>query len=186
MTPQDLHGFVPAIVTPFTRGGEIMEDAFVEIGRVLAEPGRGAICVAGDNGEILGAVGAERGRLVRCLKDALGVPVILRHLGTDAGGSLAYVRAGEENGADALLSMPPTYVLKASRRRAPAPVRRAQGGDAVAARALQLAPAGGACDGRGHDRRACRRGAGDRHQGVRIATSSTTPTSCTGWATGSR
>jgi 4-hydroxy-tetrahydrodipicolinate synthase len=115
MTPDDLHGFVPAIVTPFTPEGEIMEDAFVEIGRFLVGRGASAICVAGDNGESWALSAAERGRLVRCLKDALGVPVILGVSAPTLAASLSYVRAGEENGADALLSMPPTYVLKASR-----------------------------------------------------------------------
>jgi 4-hydroxy-tetrahydrodipicolinate synthase len=58
----------------------------------------------------------ERGRLVGLAKDtAKGrVPVMMGISAPTIDASLAYVRAAEENGADVLLSMPQTYVLKAS------------------------------------------------------------------------
>tara|TARA_R110002074_G_scaffold127564_8_gene266849 strand:- start:182 stop:958 length:777 start_codon:yes stop_codon:yes gene_type:complete len=58
----------------------------------------------------------ERGRLVRLVKDtAKGrVPVMMGISAPTIDASLAYVRAAEDNGADVLLSMPQTYVLKAS------------------------------------------------------------------------
>ena len=116
MRRDDLHGFVPAAVTPFAPTGEIMWDAFSEVLDFLVRRGATAICIAGDNGESWALDAGERGRLVRHAKDQLGdrVPVILGISAPTMGAVSGYIRAAEENGADALLSMPPTYVLKAS------------------------------------------------------------------------
>ena len=116
MQKEDLHGYVPAIATPFNERGEIMEDAFVDLFEFLLSRGATCICIAGDNGESWALNAEERGRLVRLAKDtAKGrVPVMMGISAPTIDASLAYVRAAEENGADVLLSMPQTYVLKAS------------------------------------------------------------------------
>ena len=116
MNRDDLQGFVPATVTPFAETGEIMWDAYSEVLDFLVARGASAICVAGDNGESWALSAEERGRLVRHAKDRLGhdMPVVLGISAPTFGAVSAYIRAAEENGADALLSMPPTYVLKAS------------------------------------------------------------------------
>jgi 4-hydroxy-tetrahydrodipicolinate synthase len=51
MQKEDLHGYVPAIATPFNDRGEIMEDAFVDLFEFLLSRGATCICIAGDNGE---------------------------------------------------------------------------------------------------------------------------------------
>ncbi|WP_297770551.1 dihydrodipicolinate synthase family protein [uncultured Roseovarius sp.] len=116
MKKEDLHGYVPAIATPFNEAGEIMEDAFVELFEFLIKRGATTICIAGDNGESWALSAAERGRLVRLAKDtARGrVKVMMGISAPTIDASLAYVKAAEDNGADVLLSMPQTYVLKAS------------------------------------------------------------------------
>ena len=116
MNRDTLKGFVPATVTPFTENGEIMWDAYSDVLNFLVNRGASAICVAGDNGESWTLSAKERGQLVRHAKDHLGdsVPVILGISAPTMESVSAYIRAAEENGADALLSMPPTYVLKAS------------------------------------------------------------------------
>ncbi|SDX34414.1 dihydrodipicolinate synthase family protein [Litoreibacter albidus] len=116
MQKEDLHGYVPAIATPFNDKGEIMEDAFVDLFEFLLSRGATCVCIAGDNGESWALSAEERGRLVRLAKDtARGrVPVMMGISAPTIDASLAYVRAAEENGADVLLSMPQTYVLKAS------------------------------------------------------------------------
>lgn len=116
MQKQDLHGYVPAIATPFNDKGEIMEDAFVDLFEFLLSRGATCICIAGDNGESWALNATERGRLVRLAKDtAKGrVPVMMGISAPTIDASLAYVKAAEDNGADVLLSMPQTYVLKAS------------------------------------------------------------------------
>lgn len=116
MNKEDLHGYVPAIATPFNPRGEIMEDAFADLFEFLISRGATTICIAGDNGESWALSAAERGRLVRLAKDLSKgrVHVMLGISAPTIDASLAYIRAGEENGADVLLSMPQTYVLKAS------------------------------------------------------------------------
>lgn len=116
MQKEDLHGYVPAIASPFNDKGEIMEDAFVELFEFLIGRGATTICIAGDNGESWALSAAERGRLVRLAKDTAKdrVNVMMGISAPTIDASLAYVNAAEENGADVLLSMPQTYVLKAS------------------------------------------------------------------------
>ena len=115
MTPEDLHGFHPAVVTPFDGTGAIREDAFQEcLDRLVAEGATG-ICIAGDNGESWALSAAERGRLVAVAKARVSVPISCGCSAPTAAAALAAARAAAEAGADALLSMPPTYVLKGSR-----------------------------------------------------------------------
>lgn len=116
MQKNDLYGYVPAIATPFSDKGDIMEDAFVELFEFLIGRGATTICIAGDNGESWALNAAERGRLVRLAKDTAKnrVKVMMGISAPTIDASLAYVKAAEENGADVLLSMPQTYVLKAS------------------------------------------------------------------------
>ena len=111
-----LHGFFPAVVTPFTPEGEIREDAFLQIVDHMLSIGAAGVCVAGDNGESWALSAAERGRLTRIAVDRVAgrVPVMTGCSAPTFGAALAYARAAEENGAAALLSMPPTYVLKAT------------------------------------------------------------------------
>jgi 4-hydroxy-tetrahydrodipicolinate synthase len=117
MNKSDLHGFVPAIVTPFDPEGAIMEDAFVEIVDFLLGLGATAICVAGDNGESWTLSPQERGRLTRLAVERLGgkAHVITGCSAPTLKTSLLYAQQAQENGASALLAMPQTYVLKATR-----------------------------------------------------------------------
>ena len=116
MNKEDLYGYVPAIATPFAESGDIMEDGFIELFEFLIERGATTICIAGDNGESWALNAQERGRLVRLAKEVANnrVKVMMGISAPTIEASLAYVRAAEENGADVLLSMPQTYVLKAS------------------------------------------------------------------------
>lgn len=116
MNKDDLHGYFPAIATPFNAAGEIMEDAFADLFEFLIARGATGVCIAGDNGESWALSAAERGRLVRLAKDlAKGrVHVMMGISAPTIDASIAYIKAAEDNGADVLLSMPQTYVLKAS------------------------------------------------------------------------
>ncbi|MEM8758737.1 MAG: dihydrodipicolinate synthase family protein [Pseudomonadota bacterium] len=113
LTRDTLHGFVPAIVTPFDAAGRIDEDAFLAIAAHLRARGASAICVAGDNGESWALSATERGRLTSLLV-AEGMPVIVGCSAPTRDAALSYARAGAEAGARALLAMPPTYVMKGS------------------------------------------------------------------------
>lgn len=118
MNKSDLHGFVPAIVTPFSSTGEIMLDAFEEIFEFLIARGATTICIAGDNGESWALSAPERGQLASLAKDKADgrVKIMMGISAPTIDASLAYVKAAEDSGVDVLLSMPQTYVLKASDR----------------------------------------------------------------------
>ncbi|MGH7103028.1 MAG: dihydrodipicolinate synthase family protein [Acetobacteraceae bacterium] len=117
LTSETLGGFVPAVVTPFSGSGEIMADAFGELVEWLIGNGANGICVAGDNGESWSLTAAERQRLTRLAVDrAAGrVPVIAGAGAATAGDAIRFARAASDGGADGLLLLPQTYVLKASR-----------------------------------------------------------------------
>lgn len=117
MDKTTLGGFVPAIVTPFAANGEIMEDAFKHIVDWLIGNGATAICVSGDNGESWTLSADERGQLTRLAIDAAKgrAPVLTGCTAPTLSQTLIYARAAEANGAQGLLVMPPTYVLKGSR-----------------------------------------------------------------------
>ena len=118
MNKSELHGFVPAIVTPFSSTGEIMLDAFEEIFEFLIARGATTICIAGDNGESWALSASERGQLARLAKDKADgrVKIMMGISAPTIDASLAYVKAAEDSGVDVLLSMPQTYVLKANDR----------------------------------------------------------------------
>jgi 4-hydroxy-tetrahydrodipicolinate synthase len=117
LTRETAFGPIPAVVTPFTEAGEIMEDAFREVVERQIAIGAGGICVAGDNGESWALDATERGRLTRlAVEQARGrVPVILGASAPTARATIAYGRVALEAGAAGLLVMPQPYVLKATR-----------------------------------------------------------------------
>jgi 4-hydroxy-tetrahydrodipicolinate synthase len=117
LTREGLHGFLPAVVTPFTPAGEIMEDAFREVVERQIGIGATGICVAGDNGESWTLDVTERQRLTRLAVDqARGrVPVIMGASAPGSAQTIRYAQAAKEAGAAGVLVMPQPYVLKASR-----------------------------------------------------------------------
>jgi 4-hydroxy-tetrahydrodipicolinate synthase len=117
ITKDTLGGFIPAIVTPFTPGGEIMADAFSDLVEWLIGNGAQAICVAGDNGESWTLDAEERGRLtgIAVQRAAGRVPVLTGATAPGSAQTIRYARAAAEAGAAGLLVMPQTYVLKATR-----------------------------------------------------------------------
>lgn len=117
LTRNDLHGFVPAAVTPFSPAGEILYEAFEAHVDWLIGIGATAICVAGDNGESWTLDVDERRRLTEAARRVAAgrVPVLTGATAAGAGQSVRYAAAAAEGGADGLLLMPQTYVLKATR-----------------------------------------------------------------------
>ena len=117
LTAEMLHGFLPAVVTPFTAAGEIMEDAFREVVDRQIRIGASGICVAGDNGESWTLDVTERARLTRLAVDAAAgrVPVIMGASAPGSAQTIKYAQAAKDAGAAGVLVMPQPYVLKASR-----------------------------------------------------------------------
>ena len=95
-----------------------MFDAFEEVFEFLIARGATTICIAGDNGESWALSASERGQLARLAKDEANgrVKIMMGISAPTITASLAYVKAAEDSGVDVLLSMPQTYVLKASDR----------------------------------------------------------------------
>jgi 4-hydroxy-tetrahydrodipicolinate synthase len=112
-----LQGFVPAVVTPFDNEGNIQISDYSKLVKWLVSLGADGICVAGDNGESWALTPDERQKLLETAKEAVDgkVPVILGASGPTAAQSIKYARIAKDGGADAILLMPQTYVLKASR-----------------------------------------------------------------------
>lgn len=112
-----LHGFVPAVVTPFAPDGALVERDFVALVDWLVGLGATAICVAGDNGESWNLDLAERARLTRLAAERVGrrMPVIAGVSAPSAEATIRYAKAVVDAGADGLLLLPQPYVLKASR-----------------------------------------------------------------------
>lgn len=117
MKKEDLHGFVPAVVTPFNEAGDIMEDAYQDLVNWLIAQGASAICVSGDNGESWALSAEEKGRLTKIAVDTSAgrVPVITGCSAPTLKTSVEFALEAKENGASAVLSMPQTYVLKTTR-----------------------------------------------------------------------
>jgi 4-hydroxy-tetrahydrodipicolinate synthase len=117
VTREQLVGFVPAIVTPFTTSGEIMLDAYQDLVGWLIEIGATAICVAGDNGESWTLDAGERASLTAAAVTAAAgrVPILTGASAPSAARTIDFARAVAEAGAQGLLLMPQPYVLKASR-----------------------------------------------------------------------
>src|SRR5437762_11091509 len=112
-----ISGFVPAIVTPFDERGEIQFQDFETIVRWFLEIGADGICIAGDNGESWTlSVDERRSLLSRARKITSDrVPLILGASASTAKQSIKYAEIAAEEGADAILLMPQTYVHAATR-----------------------------------------------------------------------
>lgn len=112
-----IQGFVPAIVTPFDARGEIQLADFEAIVRWFLEIGADGICIAGDNGESWALSLEERRTLLRSARKVTDgrIPVILGASAATTKQSIQYSEAAASEAADAILLMPQTYVLKATR-----------------------------------------------------------------------
>jgi 4-hydroxy-tetrahydrodipicolinate synthase len=113
----EIAGNIPAVVTPFDEVGAIDWDAFATLLEWHIARGVDGICVAGDNGESWALSFEERQELATRAAETIDGRVALV-VGATAtsnrrSAELAAMAAGA--GADAVLLMPQTYVLKASR-----------------------------------------------------------------------
>jgi len=117
MTHKPIQGFVPAVVTPFDERGEIRYEDFSAVLRGMLDIGADGICIAGDNGESWALMPEERRMLVRtaCQVTKGRVPLLLGASAPTTRQAIKYAEIAAEEGADAILLMPQTYVLKATR-----------------------------------------------------------------------
>jgi len=117
LTRDTLGGFMPAVVTPFTAGGEIVHDDFCAIVEHMLSIGASGICVSGDNGESWSLSPDERATLTRLAVEQVRgrVPVIMGATAPGKAQTIAYAQIARDSGASGILVMPQTYVMKASR-----------------------------------------------------------------------
>lgn len=113
-----IEGFVPAVVTPFDASGAIQYRDYARLIEWLISLGARGICVAGDNGESWALVPEERQKLLEQAVETVAgrVPVILGASAPTGAMAGKYAQMAVQGGADAVLLMPQTYVLKASRK----------------------------------------------------------------------
>src|SRR5262249_25388708 len=113
----DIQGFVPAIVTPFNSRGDVQWESYETIVRWLLANGADGVCIAGDNGESWALSIDERCALLSAARKVVNgrIPLILGASAATTRQSVKYAEAAVDEGADAILLMPQTYVLKATR-----------------------------------------------------------------------
>jgi 4-hydroxy-tetrahydrodipicolinate synthase len=104
-------GNFPAVVTPFDRDGEIDEPKFVANLELLVSEGANGVVVSGSNGESWALKPAERMRLFKLAKDAVGrqATVIGGSGGIITGDVVELTKAAGEAGIDGVMVMPPYY-----------------------------------------------------------------------------
>ena len=115
---KDIVGNIPAVVTPFSASGDIEIEAFRQLIDWHIERGVDGICVAGDNGESWALSFDERKRLASVAAETIDgrVAFVVGATATSNRDSAALASMAAAAGADAVLLMPQTYVLKASRQ----------------------------------------------------------------------
>ena len=104
-------GNSPAVVTPFTRSGEIDESKFTENLELLVSEGARGVVVSGSNGESWALKGQERLHLFKLAKQVLGNSAfVLGGTGSIVTGDvIELTKAAKETGIDGALIMPPYY-----------------------------------------------------------------------------
>ncbi len=109
-------GNIPAVVTPFDENGQIDIAAFTGLIEWHLSRGVDGICVAGDNGESWSLSADERKQLTDEAARTIDarVPLVVGATATSNQESAEHAAMAAEAGANAILLMPQTYVLKAS------------------------------------------------------------------------
>lgn len=112
----EIRGNIPAVVTPFDERGRIDIAAFNKLIEWHLARGVDGICVAGDNGESWALSVEERKTLAHEAARTIDgrVPLVVGATATSNHDSARHAVMAAEAGAQAVLLMPQTYVLKAS------------------------------------------------------------------------
>jgi 4-hydroxy-tetrahydrodipicolinate synthase len=107
----DWHGYIPAMVTPFTRDGDLDRDGFADLVEWLVSEGMHGIVVAGSSGEWFSLAPDERIDLFGIAARQVNgrIPVIACCNAISLRESLAYADAAETAGLDGIIVAPPPY-----------------------------------------------------------------------------
>ena len=103
--------YMPALITPFTRSGEIDTKAHVRNMRVLTEAGMKGFVIGGSNGEGPYLEAGEREKLVRAGRRRKS-HFMVGIASESTRGALRQVREAEDGDADSILVMTPTTLAR--------------------------------------------------------------------------
>lgn len=113
----DWRGYIPAITTPFTRGGDLDIDALHTQIAWLADEGIQGAILAGTSGEWFSMTADERAELFRAgaehRSDAF--PVLGACNAFTPGEAIAHAQAAERAGLDGIMLTPPPYIVPSDR-----------------------------------------------------------------------
>jgi 4-hydroxy-tetrahydrodipicolinate synthase len=111
MQSRDLKGVIPAIVTPFTRDGELDADGLTQLTRFLLDSGVHGIMTTGGNGEFPHLLREEKRMVTEIVaKEVKGrVPVIAGTAACSTRETLLLSEDAKEVGANAVILTPPYF-----------------------------------------------------------------------------
>ncbi|MGQ4872342.1 MAG: dihydrodipicolinate synthase family protein, partial [Candidatus Thorarchaeota archaeon] len=110
-------GVMPALVTPFTKDGDLLEEGFRQIIDYVIEKGATGIVPGGTTGEFVYMRTEERKKLLRlAVEFADGrVPVVAGTGQTSTGATVELTRYAADIGCDAALVISPFYLRPADK-----------------------------------------------------------------------
>ena len=116
------NGVMPALVTPFSKDGDLIEDSYKKIIDYTIEKGATGVVPAGTTGEFVYMRTEERKKLLRLTVDHVDgrVPVIAGTGQNSTRATISLTKYAEDIGCDAALVISPFYLHPAwSRPRVP-------------------------------------------------------------------
>ncbi len=107
-----LRGFVPALLTPFTKDGERVDyEALERLAAYLLSSGVGGVFVTGTTGEFISLSPDERRRVIAEATELFtGKTTVVAHVGSyNTAEAVSLTRFAVEHGVDAVASLPPYF-----------------------------------------------------------------------------
>ena len=113
----DLRGVLPALVTPFKKGGEIDERALRDLVNFVIEKGVMGVVPVGTTGEFIYLSEEERKKVVEIVVDEVNgrVPVVAGTGASSTKQTIELAKHAEDAGADAALVVAPYYLRPADK-----------------------------------------------------------------------
>lgn len=104
---------MPAITTPFTRGGELDRAAYQSLLEWLVNEGMHGLIIGGTQGEWFSWTSEERVDIYRITQDVVGtqIPTLAGCMGYNADEVIRYATLAAQFGFDGILICPPPYIV---------------------------------------------------------------------------
>lgn len=111
ITSQDVHGIIPALVTPFDEGENLDEGALRRLTQYAITNGVHALMTTGGNGEFPHLMREEKQRVIQIVVEETRacVPVIAGTAACSTREAILLSQDAKEAGADAIIVTPPYY-----------------------------------------------------------------------------